>query len=320
MSVVAAAVGEGMARLRECKRQIGVAWLVSFGVAAPLAATLFVALRDDIGHEIAGENLRRGWDDHWHRAFAAQAEGIERTFDAGIVGMGAVLRALDAQITGQLLDQPAPILGAGLVYLLAWIVLSGGFVERFIRGGDGRAFWTGAFAHAPRLVIAAAIAGVGYWLWLGPIRGALGSAVAGITRDNIDERVQFAWTVGKYAVVWTGVWIVSLVHDLAKIHIVAEPDLPVFAAIRKAARSLRAHPGAFGVSAAVAGLGVAGLVAYWVIAPGAGASNAFLLLVAFLLSQLSVLLRIVIRVLGWASLTALVGIGPLRETSGQPVG
>ncbi len=318
MSVVLSAVGQGIARLRECKRQLAVAWALSLGVAAPLAATLFVALRDDIGHEIAGENLRRGWDDQWHRAFAAQAEGIERTFDAGIVGMGAVLRALDAQISGQLLDQPAPIVGAGLVYLLAWIVLSGGFLERFVRGGDGRSFWTGAFAHAPRLITAAAIAAVGYAIWLGPIRGVLGSLVDDITRDTIDERVAFAWTVAKYAVVWTGVWIVALVHDLAKIHIVATPDLPVFAAIAKATRTLRAHPCAFAVSAAVAGLGVVGLVAYWVIAPGAEASNAFTLLVAFGISQLSVLLRIAIRALGWASLTALVGLGPLRESSGAP--
>jgi hypothetical protein len=308
------AVREGFARVGEVRVQVLVAWFCSVAVAMPLAAALYVALRDDLGASIAAENLVGGWDDHWHRAFSARAQGIETTFDAGIVGMGAVLRALDAQITGALWSLPGPILGAALVYALLWIVFAGGFLERFVRGGEGSVvFFTGAVRHTPRLLVLAAVAAAGYWVWLSPVRGALDGVVERATIDTIDERVHFGWVVGKYAVIWLGVWTVALLHDYAKVLAVADPDASLPRCLGGAWTTLRTRTAAvYATSAMVAGLGAVGLGAYWVIAPGAGQDNGLLLLVAFGLSQLSVLLRITIRAAGWGSATALLDLGPAR--------
>lgn len=304
------ALGEGLADVRASWRAIAVAWATSLFVSLPLGAALFIALRDDLGNELAAERLRVGWDDHWHRAFAAQAEGIERTFDAGIVGIGAVLRALDAQIAGRLLDTPAPIAAAGLVYALVWIFFSGGFVARFVRRHEHGAFWSDAAAWWPRLAILAGVAAIGAWAVLGPVRSGLGGLVDAATRDVIDERVHLAWVLGKIGITWGLMWVLSLVHDYARVAWLAVPSRSLVSALVEGTRTIAREPlSVFGLSAAVSALGAGLLLVYAAFAPGVGQSNPFLILIAFALSQLSVLARIGVRALGWASQAALVRAG-----------
>jgi hypothetical protein len=309
VSLVRTALQAGLAHTRGSLRFVFLAWATSLLVALPLGLAMFAALRGDLGHEIAAENLRVGWDDAWHRAFAAQAHGIEGTFDAGIVGVGALLRALDSQLAGALLGLPAPIVAAGLVYAAVWVLLSGGFVGRFVHGHDPAApgFWLGAVRSFRPLATLAVVMGAGYWVVLGPLRGALGAIVEDATRDTIDERVHFAWVLGKIAIVWGLAWGISLVHDYARVLRVVDSAKPLPRVLVESARFVAGRArSVLGLSLAVFAIGVALLAGWAVIAPGATQSHAAAIVLGFAVSQLSVLVRIAVRVLGWASQVALM--------------
>lgn len=308
MSTVRSALHAGLAHTRGALRLVFLAWASSLLVALPLGLAMFHALKRDLGHEIAAENLRMGWDDTWHRAFATQAHGIEGTFDAGIVGVGALLRAVDAQLAGALLDLPAPILAAGLAYAAVWVLLAGGFVSRFVHAHDPSApgFWVGASRSFRPLATLALVMAAAYWAVLGPLRNGLGAIVEDATRDVTDERVFVAWVLGKVLVVWGLVWITSLVHDYARIARVADPTRPLARVLVESARFVASRARAvLGLSLAVFAIGLALLLGWAGIAPGATQSHPVTLVLAFAASQLSVLVRIAVRVLGWASQVAL---------------
>lgn len=311
------AVSEGLSRVGASPRLVLVAWLVSLAVAAPLATVMHSLLADAIGHSEAGQRLVEGWDGLWYRSFEARAQGLGKTFGPGIVGIGAVLSGLDRLTTGTLSTIAGPVLGAGLVYALAWVFIAGGVLGTYLRGPDGAGLWREGARHFPRLLALGLFALVGYGLVLGMVLPALGRWVEAATIDVIDERVAFGWTLGKYAVVWGLLWLVSLVHDYAKVFTVMRPELGALAALREGLRFVMARPRVvFGVSATVVALFGVATLAYWVIAPGAGDDNAFRILVGFGIAQGFVALRIGVRCLGYASRVALVGAALPGEAAG----
>jgi hypothetical protein len=299
-----AAVSAGWARVRAHWPQVAVAYLLSIVLALPLAAALGSGLHQSLQHREAAERMLHGWDGLWHRSFAAQAQGLHATFDAGIVGIGAVLRSLDALAQGSLLALPAPILVAGLLYLAGWVLLGGGLLARF--GGDPRGVLQLGALHFRRML---ALAAVGWLLWalvLGLLLPALGEWVELRCRDVIDERIHAAWILGKYALVWLVVLAIRVVIDYAKVAAIDDPSRSTFAALRDGLGVCRRRAGAvLGVAVILGALGLALLLVSWAIAPGAGHHNGFQILVAFVISQTSVMARVGLRALALASEQAL---------------
>ncbi|MEM9462265.1 MAG: hypothetical protein AAGF11_49380 [Myxococcota bacterium] len=308
-----AAVAAGWVRVRAAIGSVLSAYLLSLLLALPLAAALQSSLYDSLRHREAAERLLAGWDGLWHRSFSAQASGLQSTFDAGVVGVGAVLRSLDALLRGGLLDLPLPIAIAGLLYLLGWVVLGGGLLARF--GGDDRGLWRLGLAHAPRLVWIAAVGWVLSLLVLGGLLPLLSAVVERACRDVTDERVHAAWLLGKYAAVWLLMLAIRLVIDYAKVAAVAETSRSVYWALGQGLRTVGGRARAVvGVQLILGAVGLALLLAYWAIAPGADQGNPFKILIAFLISQSSVVARVVMRALTLASEHALWGaVGPGRD-------
>lgn len=299
-----AAVAAGWARVRTHWPQVAVAYLLSLLLALPLAAALRFGLQQSLQHREAAERMLHGWDGLWHRSFAAQAQGLYATFDAGVVGIGAVLRSLDALVTGALLDLPAPILVAGLLYLVGWVLLGGGLLARF--GGDRRGVLQLGALHFRRMLALAAVGWLCWALVLGLLLPALGAWVELRCRDVVDERVHAAWILGKYAVVWLVVLTIRVVIDYAKVAAVDDPSRSIFAALRDGLAICRHRAGAvLGVAVILGLLGLALLLTYWAISPGAGHHNGFQILVAFVLSQTSVMARTGMRAWTLASAQAL---------------
>lgn len=300
-----AAIATGGARVVACWRDVGVAYLLSVVLALPLAAALRASLADSMRHREAAETMLRGWDGLWHATFSRQAEGIEATFDAGVVGMGAVLRSLDRLLQGSLLDLPAPILVVGLVYLLGWVLLSGGLLARF-RGGEGGVIHLGALHF--RRMLSLAMVGWGAWLLvLGFVLPTLGAWVDEHCREVIDERVHLAWVLAKYAVVWVLVLAVRVWIDFAKVIVIEEPAASTLAALRVAAAFVRRRlVSVVGVVVQLGAVWLGVMLAYWVVAPGADQGNPLKILVAFVISQASVVARAGLRAWGLASAQALL--------------
>ena len=300
-----AAIGSGWRRVGACWRDVAAAYLLSLLLALPLAAALRASLADSLRHREAAENLLRSWDGLWHATVSSRAEGLERTFDAGIVGIGAVLRSLDVLVRGALLDLPGPILVVGLSYLAGWVLLSGGLLARF-RGDEGGVLRLGARWLGRMLSVA--LVGWGAWvLVLGVVLPSLGLWVDELCREVIDERIHLAWVLAKYVVVWGLVLAIRVWIDVAKVLAIEEPTMPTAAVLGRALTLCRRRAGSLAGVVVQLGLVWLGVVlAYWVVAPGADQANPLTILVAFLISQASVLARVGLRAWGLASIQALV--------------
>jgi hypothetical protein len=297
-------VAEGWGRVAVQWRSVGVAYLLSVVLALPLAAAVAMALQQSLAHREAAERMLAGWDGLWHKSFAAQAQGLGTSFDPGVVGIGAVLRSLDALVTATLFELPQPIVVAGLVYLAGWVLLSGGLLSRF-RGDSGGVVRLGAQCFRRLLTIAA----VGWLAWAVVLAGLLpllGGWIRAGTIDVIDERILAAWIVAKYAIVWILVLAIRLVIDYAKVAAVDDPARTPWAALRDALRLCRRRLLAvLGVAAILGALSLALLLAYWLVAPGAGQRNGFQIAMAFAIGQTSVIARATMRAWSLASAQAL---------------
>jgi hypothetical protein len=298
--MIAAALRIGILRAQQCMRLLWLAYAFNVALALPLAIAVADQLAQSIGPSIAGETMLQGFDHLWFRGFDVRASGLAATFEPGVVGIGGVLRALDALVTGALLDLHPSIVAAGVVYLVGWVFLASGFLARFV-GGETN-FFGAAARNFPRLVTLAAFSWLLYAITLKGLLPLLADLVAVVTYDTTDERFHFVCTLGKYAVVWVSMWTLSLVCDYAKIIAVARPDDPLHHCVGRALVLLLVNPRAvFGLSAALLGLGLGFLLLYAVIAPGADQHNGFKIGIAFLISQTYVLGRVALRCVGIAA-------------------
>lgn len=299
-----AAVAVGWERVRRHWASVGAAYLLSLLLALPLATAVGMALRQSLAHREAAERMLAGWDGLWHRSFAAQAQGLERTFDPGVVGIGAVLRSLDALVTGVLLDLPLPLVTVGLFYLAGWVLLSGGLLARF--RGDPRGVVQLGAIHFRRLLTIAAVGWLAWALVLGWLLPMLGDLQRASTRDVIDERIVAAWILAKHAVVWILVLAIRVVIDYAKVAAVDDPARSPWAALRLALALCRRRAlTVIGVVAILGAVSLGLLLAYAVVAPGTGQNNGLKLLLAFAIGQSSVIARVVMRAWTLASAQAL---------------
>ena len=303
--MIAASLRIGILRAQQSMRLLWLAYAFNVALALPLAIAVAGELAHSIGSSVAGETMLRGFDHLWFRGFDVRSTGLAATFEPGLVGIGGVLRALDALVTGALLELHPSIVAAGVVYLVGWVFLASGFLARFI-GGEPSSFFGSAARHFPRLATLAAFSWLLYAIVLKGLLPFLADLVAALTYDTIDERFHFVCTLAKYAVVWASVWTVSLVFDYAKILAVARPEMPLHHCVGRALVLLLVHPRAvFGLSAALLGLGLGLLLLYAVIAPGADQHNGFKIGIAFLISQTYVLGRVALRCVGIAAQTDL---------------
>jgi hypothetical protein len=301
------ALVEGIGRVRANARWLLVAWAASLALALPLGAAMASILGESLGSSAAAENMRDGFDDLWYQGFAAQARGLAGTFDPTVTGVGAVLGALERLASGQLLELHPLLVAPGVLYALTWTFLSAGFVARYAAGRSDEAmpFLAGAIRFFPRFLALAALAAIFYAMILGFVLPAAAKGVAEVTRETIDERVHFAWTVAQYTGVWMLVWLVAVITDYAKAISVLRPGslrttLPV------AARLVLRHGRAtFGLSASLGFVGLVLMVLYGVLAPDATGGSWFGIIVAFGIGQAYLLLRMALRCTFYAAQTRL---------------
>jgi hypothetical protein len=274
-----------------------------------LAGLMFDALQGSLGSSLAGERMRAGWDPQWYDGFSPQAQGVAGTFRPSVTGAGAVLDALDAFADGfsavRARGPGTGVLVAMAVYLLSWSFLGAGFVGTFAASPGGAGFLQRAARWFPRLLPLTVVGLVFYGVLLGPVRGWLDLTVDERLHEVIDERARFAWTALAYLCLWTAVVLVNLVIDYAKVLVVLRGETAILAgagrALPGAVRLVARHPvRTLGLYATTAVLGLTGVLAYVAVAPGAAGGSWLGIAGAFLLGQLFVLSRVLLRCLFFA--------------------
>lgn len=288
------------------KRYILLVYGVNFLFALILASAVGMAIAGSVGHSLAGENLLQGFDGTWFRSFSADAQGLAATFNPGVVGIGAVFSGLDAMLRGGLLANHPLITGMGVLYLLMWTLFSAGFIALYAQQDQKGepAFLKHAAQFFSRFLALAVMAGILYYLIFRFVFGGLSKFVDELTRETIDERVHFFYTLLKYVVVWLLVLTVNVLFDYSKIFTVLRDHRNALTAPLHAARVVFGHIiRTYGLYFSIGVVWVVLMLVYWLIAPGAGQASWITIFGAFVLGQLYLLSRIWVRCLFFAGQT-----------------
>ena len=279
---------------------------MTLAAGVPLAIALHEAIQAHLGRSLAAASVADGTNYDWWQEFASQASGAGATFSPAIIGFASTLDNLSTLLDAQ--GNAAPVAAAIAVYLLAWIFLTGGILDRYARqrptrafgffGASGRFFW--------RLLRLAVIAGLVYWLLFAYVhRWLLDDAYARLTRDLATERGAFAWRVAGYAAFGVLLAAANLVFDYAKIRLVVEDRLSALGALRAALRFAWRRTNAVVALYALNSLVFVMLLVVWAVAaPGAGGAG-WPMWPGFLAAQLYLLARLVLKLLFMASATSL---------------
>lgn len=299
---------DGLRRVVAAPAVIAGVYLATLLAAAPLAIAMGSAMYEHLGASLAADEAADSVNYDWWQEFASQGSvlSLTSTFTPSIVGFATTLDS-----TSSLLDLrpmvPAIALALGF-YVLAWLFIQGGILDRFARGRRIRAhgFFAAAGTFFFRFLRLGVAAGFVYWLLFTYVHEWLFAKwYVNVTRDVAVERTAFYWRALMYAIFTALLALTALVFDYAKVRAVVEDRRSMAGALIAAIRFIVRHPGRVGglyLLNAVFFLGVAG--AWAIVAPGAGGSG-MSMWIGVAASQCYILARLVVKLQVLASDTAL---------------
>ncbi len=301
----------GLRRVYQAQRYVFVVYAINLIIALALGIILSQDIQNSLGNSMSAEHLRQGFDDLWYKSFSSSAQGVAKSFQPGVTGIGAIFSGLDNMLRGDF-SIAKGMFGVAFLYWLLWIYLSAGFIGMFYNGSLDGVFGTHFFAEAGRFflrfLMLAIFAAAFYALILYGVLPLLSKFITAINRDTIDERIVFKHTIIKYAIVWVLIFVVNLVFDYSKVIIIAE-DIKKEDILRSpllALKFIAQAPLKAALLYLLSGLtGFGLLLLYWMIAPGAWQSSWVTIMFAFLLGQIYILGRIAVRCLFYGGETAL---------------
>jgi hypothetical protein len=253
------------AGFRSLRRNPGLVLLVlatNLALALVLAVPLAVLLQRDLAHTGASREMLYGFDYDWWTRFDERATGPAASFAPDLLGTGFVMRNVDLLLRGSIPaglfafgGGPDPaILGAGLLYLLLQVFLTGGIlgVFRAPAGGwtfrsivHGSGFYFGRILRVALIALAAtAVVFAGY--------APFARWTDALAREAVSERSALALTFGPRAGLLLLLALVHMVSSHAKVLVVREERLSaVLAFASSVGFCLRRFASAFGQYVAV---------------------------------------------------------------------
>ena len=301
-ATVLGAFVEGWRRvLRAPALAVGVL-VATFLLAFALSVALRGMLEEHLGSSLEAEGALNTWNSRWATEFGAQAQGLGRTFTHEILGFGGTLANLS-----RLLDRGAlnsTVAGAATAYVVLWVFLSGGVLDRLARARPVRsaAFFSACGVFFWRFLRLAIVVGFAYWLIFSYLHPFLFRILYDqFTRDLTSERTGMIIRAALYGVLLATIMLVSVIADFAKVRAVVEDRRSMLGALSASIRFIRRRwlrvVALYLVNAA------AFLAILWLwsaVAPRAGAETWWALLVA----EIYLLLRIWAKLAFMASETA----------------
>ena len=281
-------------------------WGLTLLVSVPMAAAMRGMLAQHLGASLAADTAASGVNYDWMQEFSDQAAGLGVTFRPTILGFGAVLDNLSAFIDNTM--RPVVIVAAATVYIVLWIFVAGGIIDRYARERPTRTagFFASSGVFFFRFLRLAAVQWIVYALlfgWLHPL--VFGRLYQDMVREIPVERTAFAIRAALYLVFGLVVAVCTSVFDYAKVRAVVEDRRSMISATAQAIgfirRNLREAAALFLANFA---LFTAVVALYAFAAPGAGRTGASMWL-GFAIGQIYVIARLWVKLVFWASETAL---------------
>jgi hypothetical protein len=297
---------DGMRRVTRAPALLVGVWTLTVLVSLPLALALRGMIEQHLGSSLAAETAASGVNYDWWQEFGDQATGLGVTFRPTIIGFGAVLDNLSAFLDNE--HRPTVIVGAAAAYIVLWIFLAGGIIDRYARDRATRAhgFFSACGVFFFRFLRLAVVAGAAYALLFWHLHPWLfGSVFPQLTREVNVERTVFLVRVALYVVFGIPVAACNLVFDYAKVRAVVEDRRSMLGAIRAAVGFIQRNLGAAAALYTIDfAMFLAALALYAMVAPGAGTSG-WSVWLGLAVGQLYILARLWVKLTFWASETAL---------------
>jgi len=297
---------DGIRRVNAAPAVLVGVWALTLLVSLPLGVVMRGMIARHLGRSQAAETAASGVNYDWMQEFAEQASGVGVTFKPTIIGFGAVLDNLSAFLDNT--PRPTVIVAAASAYIVLWILLAGGIIDRYARDRATHAY--GFFASSGvfffRFLRLAAVQWIVYAVLFGSIHPLLFERLyPRLIHEMSVERTAFFTRVALYLVFGILVAGCTMIFDYAKVRAVVEDRRSMLGAIAGALGFIRRNAGAavllfllnFALFAIVVGL-------YALVAPSAGGTGLSMWL-AFAIGQVYVAARLWVKLTFWASETAL---------------
>jgi hypothetical protein len=296
---------DGIRRVNGAPALLVGVWALTLLVSVPMAVAMRGMLAQHLGGSLAADTAASGVNYDWMQEFSDQATGLGVTFRPTILGFGAVLDNLSAFIDNT--KRPVVIVGAATVYIVLWIFVAGGVIDRFARDRATRTvgFFASSGVFFFRFLRLAVVQWAVYAVLFGSLHPLLFDRLyPNIVHEITVERTAFAVRLALYLAFGGLVAACATVFDYAKVRAVVEDRRSMLSAIAEAIRFVGRNAAAtvslflanFALFVAVIGL-------YALVAPRTGGAGASMW-IAFAIGQLYVLARLWVKLVFWASETA----------------
>jgi hypothetical protein len=287
---------DGIRRVNKAPVILACVCLATLLTALPFSLVMRETLRASLGNSLAADEAARGVNYEWWTEFAAQSSGMARTFSVTIIGFAAVLDNISTLVDRG--SRPTAILALGAAYLLFWLFLAGGIIDRYARNRPTRSyeFFTACGVYFVRFLRLAPIMAATYYVLFRYVHGWLfGDLFDGLTHNLTVERTAFLWRVALYALFGSLLVAANIIFDYAKVRAVVEDRRSMIGAVAAGVRFVRRNIGGVAALYVMDGAMFVGVIAaYAVVAPGAGTTGPRLWL-GFLISQFYLLARLWVR-------------------------
>lgn len=300
------ALKDGVRRVNRAPVLVLAVFLVTLLTALPFSMILRSALHTHLGHSMAADQAAGGMNYYWWTEFTQRAGPLGKSFETTIIGFAAVLDNLSALLDGR--ARPSPILWLGVCYLLMWLFLAGGILDRYARGRPTRAyeFFAACGVFFGRFLRLAPVIAATYYVLFAYIHPfLLGDLYEALTRDVTVERTAFLIRLSLYVLFGLLLVLANIIFDYTKVRAVVEDRRSMIGALVAGARFVRRSFPAVASLYTLNGLMFVGvLILYALLAPGAE-SRGVRVWLGFAISQAYVLARVWVRLVFFASETSL---------------
>jgi hypothetical protein len=290
---------------------VAAVWLITTAVSLPLTIAMRASLQGQLDASLEAEAASDA-DYDWMQEFRSQANDasplgpLAITMGPRVIGFAAVLDNVSA--FADLKPPPALVVVAGAGYVLLWTFLAGGIIDRLARDRATHAhgFFTASGVFFFRFLRLGVVAWAGYALLFAFVHSLLfDDWYPAWTANVTTERTAFLIRLALYAAFAALLAAWNVIVDYAKIRAVVEDRRSALGALLAAMRFVNRNPRAVAAQyAACGGVFVAVLAAYALVGPGAR-STGVLMWVGFAVSQAYIVARLWVKLLFWASETAL---------------
>ena len=235
----AGALRDGHGRVAGAPALVVGVWLLTVLASVPLTLAVRGSIESHLGTSVEADAVASGVNYDWMQEFSQQASGVNTTLTPNVLGFAIVLDNFSAWLDRQ--ARPQAIWSAGVVYLLIWLFLAGGIIDRYARGRPTRAhgFFSVSGVFFFRFLRLALMAGFVYVVMFSVVHPWLfGTVYTALTRNMTVERTTALTRLGFYLLFGGTLAIFNLLFDYAKVRAVVEDRRSMIAAVVAAMKFL----------------------------------------------------------------------------------